>query len=134
MLFWKRIRTAKSGGSDIGRTYLKDGEATYAVYCYYHKRWELVSVADYGSKQNTATGLNTMCKEGVSSWTKQQRAYKKVRETALMQLAEGAIDKAEYEALMDQAEINRKAIEVRDDEHGFETAEETETAYEATKS
>lgn len=121
-----------SGGSDIGRTYLKNeaGEV-YAVYCYYHKKWELTSVAEYGSKLNTATGFNTMCKQGVSMWTKQDRRYKKAREALLMQLAAQEIDHDEFNSAMEQEVEQKKAIEVRDDEHGYETAEEAKAAYES---
>lgn len=123
------MTTKTAGGSDIGRTYLKDGETTYAVYCYYHKKWELTNIAEYGSKLNTATGFNTMCKEGVSSWTKQQRVYKKHREQLLMQLAAGTILKDEFDSALELYESDRKAIDVRCDEHGFETAEEAKAEY-----
>lgn len=127
------MSTKTAGGSDIGRTYLKDGDRTYAVYCYYHKKWELTDVAEYGSKLNTATGFNTMCKEGVSAWTKQQRAFKKQREALLMQLLANEIEKDEFDSALAIAEEERKAIEVRCDEHGYETAEEAKVAYEASK-
>lgn len=119
------LMSAKSGGSDIGKTFLKDSEGnTYAVYCYYHKKWELTNVADYGVKVNTATGLNTMCKEGVSSWSKQQRIYKKRNEELLQLVAKGELSAEELPKLMADAEELRKAIEVRSDEHGFENVEE----------
>lgn len=124
------MSTKTAGGSDIGRTYLKDEAGnTYAVYCYYHKKWELVSQAEYGAKANTATSLNTMCKEGVSAWTKQQRIYKKGREELLMQLASQDILKDEFDSALAVLEEERKAIEVRCDEHGFETAEEAKSAH-----
>lgn len=116
---------SKGGGSDIGKTFLKNEEGeVIAVYCYYHKKWELVSVAGYGVKANTATGLNTMCKEGVSQWSKQQRTYKKHNDDLLMQVANGELSAEELQPLMHEADEVRKAIEVRDDEHGFNTMEE----------
>jgi len=51
-----------------------------AVFCYYHKQWELVKDVPYGSKANTQSGLNTMCKVGVSKWTKAQRDAKLANE------------------------------------------------------
>lgn len=118
------MSTKTAGGSDIGRTYLKDDEGnTYAVYCYYHKKWELTNVAEYGSKANTATGLNTMCKEGVSSWTKQQRTYKKLKDALVMQLVKQEITNDEFESILEEYEEQRKAIEVRGDEHGFDTVD-----------
>lgn len=119
------LMSSKSGGSDIGKTFLKDAEGNViAVYCYYHKKWESVKVAEYGIKTNTATGLNTMCKEGVSSWSKQQRAYKKTNEDLLKQVAAGELSPEDLQSKMDEAETIRKQIEVRNDEHGFDTAEE----------
>ena len=48
------------------------------VFCYYHKKWEPVDEVPYGSKAGTKTGLNTMCKEGVSKWTQKNKALKAV--------------------------------------------------------
>lgn len=128
------MMSSKSGGSDIGKTFLKDEEGNViAVYCYYHKKWEATSVADYGTKANTATGLNTMCKEGVSSWSKQQRTYKKANEQLLQQVAAGELSAEDLPAKMAELETDRKAIEVRSDEHGFDTAEEFTAWYEANK-
>ncbi len=53
------------------------------VFCYYHKTWELVSQVEYGSKVNTSTGLNSMCKVGTNQWTKQQREFKRDRSALL---------------------------------------------------
>ena len=45
------LMSSKSGGSDIGKTFIKDDEGNViGVYCYYHKKWEAVSVAEYGVK------------------------------------------------------------------------------------
>lgn len=118
------LMQSKSGGSDIGKTFLKDTEGNVThVYCYYHKKWEDVKVAEYGVKQNTATGLNTMCKEGVSSWSKQQRTYKKRNEELLTLISKGELSAEELPAQMELAEADRKAIEVRNDEHGFDSVE-----------
>lgn len=119
------LMSSKSGGSDIGKTFLKDDEGNViAVYCYYHKKWELTSVAEYGIKTNTATGLNTMCKEGVSSWSKQQRIYKKTNEDLLKQVASGELSPEDLQVKMEEAEAERKAIEVRSDEHGYDTVDQ----------
>lgn len=119
------LMQSKSSGSDLNRTFIKDdeGNVTY-VYCYYHKKWESVKVAEYGVKANTATGLNTMCKEGVSSWTKQQRAFKKAQADLLQAVANQELSPEELPALMEQLEVERKTVEVRNDEHGFDTAED----------
>jgi len=62
------------------------------VFCYYHKQWEDVALIPYGPKKSTASGLNTMCKEGVSNWTKQQRVAKQSRAELLTKLGSGEMD------------------------------------------
>ena len=62
-----------------------------AVYCYYHKKWELVNQHVYGAKSGTNTGLNSMCKLGVNQWTKQQREGKKAEAELLTKLANGEL-------------------------------------------
>ena len=72
-------------------TFKKDADGNVTeVFCYYHKRWELVSEHEYGKKaSNKATGLNTMCKVGYNQWTKQQSAAKKAKEQLLTRVAAG---------------------------------------------
>lgn len=72
------------------------------IFCYYHKRWELISEHEYGKKaSNKATRLNTMCKAGLNAWTRQQSASKKAKEQLLDRLAAGEeLDmQAELEAI-----------------------------------
>ncbi len=122
------LMEAKKGGSDKGSTFIKDADGNVlAVFCYYHKKWELAEHIEYGKKANTATGLNTMCKIGVSCWSKQQRAYSKAKDDLLMQMAESKdIDLA---VELDKAEQARKEVlEHTNQEHSFDTYEEV-TAY-----
>lgn len=72
-------------------TFKKDADGNVTeVFCYYHKRWELVSEHEYGKKaSNKATGLNTMCKVGLNQWTKQQSVAKKAKEQLLARVAAG---------------------------------------------
>ena len=72
-------------------TFKKDDDGNVTeVFCYYHKRWELVSEHEYGKKaSNKATGLNTMCKVGYNQWTKQQSTAKKAKEQLLSRVAAG---------------------------------------------
>ena len=99
----------KASGS--ATTFRKDeeGNVTY-VYCYYHKKWEPVEHIAYGKKANTATGLNTMCKEGVSAWSKQQRVYNKAKHDLLEQVADQTIEANALPGLLMQLEEARKAI------------------------
>ena len=120
------LMTAKnSGGSDIGKTFMKDDEgSTYAVFCYYHKKWELISDCEYGSKKGTASGLNTMCKEGVSHWTKQQRVAKKAKEQLLADLASGELVIEDLGDAQAKIEEQREVIVPREDEHGYDTSDQ----------
>lgn len=107
----KLMQAKTGGGSDTGKTFLKDDEGNViAVFCYYHKKWELVEHVPYGKKANTATGLNTMCKEGTSAWSKQQRDFKKAKELLLMQVCEGLLSGEELPEQMELAEEDRKLI------------------------
>lgn len=45
------------------------------IFCYYHKEWESIEL--YGKKSSSHTSYNTMCKEGVNNWTRQQTKAKK---------------------------------------------------------
>jgi len=107
------------------KTYLtnKAGEVV-AIYCYYHKQWEVLADVDYGKKASSSTGFNTMCKIGVSNWTKQNNAVKRVGETVLSMLESGEIgadEIAETKAkLIDEA----KTINTDNMPQGFESTEE----------
>ena len=116
------LMTAKnSGGSDIGKTFLKDeNDEVVAIYCYYHKKWELVLECEYGSKKGTATNLNTMCKEGVSHWTKQQRVMKKGKEELLNLVMDGEVAREDIGSAMAELELSSKVIVAREDGHGYD--------------
>ena len=86
------LMSKKGGGQANGKNFLTDEEGNVThVFCYYHKKWEDVTVAEYGAKKGTATGLNTMCKEGVSAWTKQQRRKKQAEGELLERVAKGEL-------------------------------------------
>lgn len=85
------VREMCSNKNDVNFKKNDEGVVTH-VYCYYHKEWEDVSVVEYGQKvSNKATGLNTMCKVGLNQWSKQQRDYKKAKETLLDQVSKGEL-------------------------------------------
>ena len=88
------------------------------VFCYYHKKWEDVSVCDYGIKETSTTGLNTMCKEGLSHWNKQNREYKKGKELILSEVMKGTISPDQIESKMIELEVAKDIIHPREDGHG----------------
>lgn len=106
----------------IQKSYKTDEEGNVThIFCYYHKQWEPLADCDYGSKKNTATGLNTMCKEGLSNWTKQQREYRKGKESILDLVASGQLAPTEVETELTKLEDARLAIHPRADGIGYDS-------------
>ncbi len=115
-----------SGGSDIGTTFIKnDQDETIAIFCYYFKKWMSVEDVEFGRKANTASGYNTMCKEGVRLWTKQQRVAKLAKEQLLDDIVEQVITVEELPEQQAIIEAKRKLIaEAEEPLLHFDTAEE----------
>jgi hypothetical protein len=115
------------------RSYLADEDGNIiAIHCYYHKKWELVDYVEYGKKASTATGLNTMCKEGVRMWTKQQNEAKKAREILLAKVAAGTLNTEQLAEELRKIETERHRIEPLPssfDRYSYETKEEALAAY-----
>lgn len=96
------------------------GQVTH-IYCYYHKKWE--SVEHYGLKKSSPSGYNSMCKEGVNQWTKQQRDFKKGQENLLTQLSSGELSTDKLQDELVKLEEKRKEIVPRKDGHGSDEIE-----------
>ena len=90
---------------------LDDAGNVTQIFCYYHKAWEDVNEVPYGKKTSTAHGLNTMCKQGVSNWTKQQRAMKQAKADLLEQVTDLEIEANELPARLAEIEATAKTIE-----------------------
>lgn len=109
-------------------TYLKDvNNQVVAIFDYYFKRWmPLVGnlAVDFGKKENTQTGLNTMCKVGVSLWTKQQSQAKKDGQALLSRVANGEVKPEDI--TVEQAKIEDARKVIAPTELGFATQEELE--------
>ena len=93
------------------------GNVTH-VFCYYHKKWEPIAEVEFGAKKHSASGLNSMCKEGVNQWSKQQREAKQAREDLLMMVSEGKEKAENLQDKLAEIETNRTRIEPRSDEIG----------------
>lgn len=99
------LMSSKNASGSNGPTSYKDENGkVIAVFCYYHKKWELVADHEYGLKAGTTTGLNSMCKLGVNQWTKQQREFKKAQSALLVKLANGELEVGQLNEV--QAELN----------------------------
>lgn len=119
------IASAKTSRSD-GNTFIKDAKGnTVAILDYYFKRWmPLVGdkKVEFGAKVKTSTGFNTMCKEGVSAWTKQQREAKNAGSQLLKDVSAGTTKPSDIAAKQAEIESARKAIAPT--ELGFATLDE----------
>lgn len=115
-----------SGGSETGSTFIKDAnEETVAIFCYYFKKWMPLCDVEFGKKASTATGYNTMCKEGVSNWTKQQRKAKVANTELLDKVASGDIEVTDIAEHKANIEAERKSIvEFSEPTLQFDTAED----------
>jgi hypothetical protein len=117
-----------SNGSGSKTTaYYREGKLV-AVFCYYHKMWELVDHIEYGNKSGTKTGLNTMCKEGVSAWTKANRAHNKLKDELLQKLFKGELTSEEVQ---EQLSIEPSIEPHGDEEHSFATLQDLEAYLDA---
>jgi len=120
------LTLAKVGaGGGKATTFHKDeNDVVVAVKCYFHKTWMDPRVVEFGAKASSATGLNSMCKEGVSKWTKAKAEAKKAEANILTRLTAGELDASDIPA--EQARIAEEAavITPREDGYGFETLEE----------
>jgi hypothetical protein len=112
------------------KTFLtNDNGEVIAIFCYYHKQWELVSEVAYGKKASSTTGLNTMCKIGVSKWTKQNNTVKKVGEIVLEMLESGKISADEISLTKEKLITEAKEIDMTDAPVGYATPEDALEAY-----
>lgn len=107
------LASAKTTRSE-GNTFIKDANGeTVAIFDYYFKRWmPLVGdkKVEFGTKIKTATGFNSMCKEGVSAWTKQQRVAKNANADLLKKVSSGEIAPSDIATHQAQIEEARKII------------------------
>lgn len=106
-------------------TVMKDSDGNViAIFCYYHKQWELLSEVEYGSKVNTQSGFNTMCKVGVSKWTKAQRDAKSAKEDLLNKVASGEVEPQDIAKLQEDIEETRTTIDTTDMPNGYASESE----------
>ena len=116
----------KTSGEAAVTTMIKDAEGkVVAIFDYYFKRWmPLVGdeAVDFGIKASSASGFASMCKSGVSHWTKQQRDAKKALANILTQVESGELELSDIAAAKEAIEADRKLIVETD--LGFATAEE----------
>lgn len=113
---------SRAGGA---QTFHRDEDGNVvAIFDYYFKKWMPLSHIEFGKKANSASGYNTMCKEGVSNWTKQQREFKSGQTQLLEELMESAITQEEAQERNAALEEAKNRIVPHSTGIGFETLEE----------
>lgn len=121
------MTSAKSGGGGgAASTFVKNeaGEVI-AIRCFYHQTWMDPRIVPFGAKQSSATGYNSMCKSGVSKWTKQQREFKQAQEAMLKAVQAGEIKPEQIADELAKAEEAKKVVlPLEGNYQGFATAEE----------
>lgn len=121
----KELASAKSAGGGSPTSFHKDEAGNVVgIRCYYHQKWMHPVVGDFGKKAGTASGFNSMCKDGLSKWTKQQKEFKNAQQALLAQVASGEVAASDINAKMAKFEAAKTAIVPREDGYGFDTIEE----------
>ena len=111
------------------KTFINDEAGNVvAIFCYYHKQWEIIADVEFGKKASSSTGFNTMCKVGVSKWTKQNNAVKAVNLTVLEMLEAEEITTEEISSAKEKLVAEAKTIDETDMPNGYLTAEEAVNA------
>ena len=112
--------SAKTGGGGGGGSTVRrdeDGTVT-AIFCYYHKKWEDPREVEFGKKATSSTGLNNMCKEGTSNWTKQSNAAKKAKSQLLDDVSAGEVAPGDIASVTADIDTARAEVKPREDGHG----------------
>jgi len=123
----KELASAKvGGGGGKATTFHRDPDTgeVIAVKCYYHKLWMDPQVAEFGAKKGSASGFNSMCKDGVSKWTKQKAAAQKAEAAILDQVASGELAPSDIEARREEIAAEAAQIIPREDGYGYEKLED----------
>lgn len=116
-------KTGAGGGKATAFHRNEEGEVV-AIKCYYHKLWMDPRVVEFGKKATSPTGMNNMCKDGVSKWTKQQREAKSAEAELLNRVAAGDLAVEDIAGEQERIAEEAQRIEPREDDYGFETLEE----------
>lgn len=104
-------------------THLIVNDKVIAIFCYYHKQWEFVDDVEFGSKANTVTKLNTMCKVGNSKWTKKQRDAKTAITKLVDDVSNSIIEPSDIKDAKLEIETIRLAMDTTDMPIGFSDEE-----------
>lgn len=120
------LASAKSGSGGGKATTFHRNEAgeVIGIKDYYFGKWMDPRVAEFSPKKSSASGFNSMSKEGTSNWTKQNAAYKKGKEELLEQLAAGTVSQGDLATHLQALEDAKSTVIAQKDGYGFDTLEE----------
>lgn len=113
-----------SGGGGSSKFHRNEAGEVVAIFDYYFKAWMDPRVAEFGKKASSATGYNSMSKEGVSNWTKQQSVAKKANDEMVTKLLAEELDIFEAQALKTEIEEAKAEVKEHSEGYGFATLEE----------
>lgn len=117
-------KTGGGGGKALNFHRSEDGTVV-AVKCYAFDKWMDPRLVPFGAKANTPTGLNSMCKAGVSVWTQAQSTFKKGKDAVVTKLLANEITSEDAQAEIAALEAARVATpELPVDIQGFDTLED----------
>ena len=117
------LASAKSGGG-TSVAHKDEAGVVVAIRCYYFKLWMRPDEVAFGLKASSSTGFNSMCKEGVSNWTKQQRTAKAAKEQLLVDVASGEIEPADLPNLLSAIDEEATQVVALVDGVGYDTLEQ----------
>ena len=122
-----QMASAKTGGGGGKASTFHRNEAgdVVAIRCFYHQKWMSPLVVEFGKKASSASGYNSMCKDGVSKWTKQNREFKSAQQELLQRVMNGEVAQDEIADEMARLEEEKsRIIPLEGDYQGFDTLDE----------
>lgn len=120
------LASAKSGaGGGKATTFHRAEDGTViGIKDYYFGLWFDPRVVEFGEKKSSASGYNSMSKEGTSLWTKQNSGAKKAQTELLAKVGTGEVAADQVTAELQKIEDAKNAVIPREDGYGFATLEE----------
>jgi len=119
--------------SNEGETYIKNADgAVVAILCSYYSKW-MPTVGDkaveFGKRVGTATGLNSMCKDGLNLYAEQKRIAVEATNKLMQDLRSKAVSQDNMDSILSGIEIKKELREPTD--KGFADRSELETYLES---
>lgn len=123
------LASAKSGGggSRSSASHIDADGTVTGIKCFYFGLWMDPKVTEFGAKASSSTKMNSMCKEGVSNWTKQQATARKAKAQLLDDVASGEVDASDLTSKLAEIEEARNTV-VEFSGVGYATLEELQEA------